>query len=90
MRVRRQDDVDRGHSVFMISWKNPGEEDRELGMEDYRTLGIMAALDAVTAGEILKRQFVEVVLAPEIARDRALIAMPLSLIGVVVASFSSL
>lgn len=39
--------VDRGHTVFMISWMNPGSEDRDLGMEDYRKLGIMEALDAI-------------------------------------------
>lgn len=41
--------VDHGHTVFMISWKNPGSEDRDLGLEDYRRLGIMAALDAISA-----------------------------------------
>ncbi len=40
--------VDQGHTVFMISWKNPGKEDRDLGMHDYIDSGLFAALTEVT------------------------------------------
>jgi polyhydroxyalkanoate synthase subunit PhaC len=40
--------VSQGHTVFMASWKNPTESDRNLGMDDYLRLGIRAAFDAVS------------------------------------------
>src|SRR3974390_1444726 len=41
--------VEHGFTVFAISWRNPGAEDRGAGFDDYRTLGVMAALDAISA-----------------------------------------
>ncbi len=41
--------VSRGHTVFMLSWKNPTAADRNLGMDDYLRLGLRAGLDAVHA-----------------------------------------
>ena len=39
--------VERGHTVFCVSWKNPGWDERDLGMDDYLQLGLYEALDAV-------------------------------------------
>ena len=41
--------VRRGRTVFVISWRNPGADLRDTSLEDYRVLGIMAAIDAVRA-----------------------------------------
>lgn len=41
--------VSQGHTVFVVSWKNPTAADRELGMDDYLRLGLREALDAVNA-----------------------------------------
>jgi polyhydroxyalkanoate synthase len=43
-----------GFTVFMVSWRNPGAEDRDLGMADYLSLGVMdalAAVETITGGE---------------------------------------
>ena len=37
-----------GFTVFMVSWTNPREMDRELSLEDYRREGFEAALDTVS------------------------------------------
>jgi len=37
-----------GFTVFMVSWMNPGAEDRALGMDDYLSLGVMDAVEATT------------------------------------------
>jgi polyhydroxyalkanoate synthase len=37
--------VQQGHTVLMLSWRNPHRGDRDLGMEDYLRRGVFAALD---------------------------------------------
>ena len=39
--------VEKGHTVFMISWKNPDAADRELSVADYVKLGFLDALEQV-------------------------------------------
>ncbi|EHJ91793.1 PHA/PHB synthase family protein [Vreelandella boliviensis] len=39
--------VDQGHTVFMISWRNPTEEDRDLRMDDYHQQGILDSLNVI-------------------------------------------
>jgi polyhydroxyalkanoate synthase subunit PhaC len=39
--------VSTGHTVFMISWRNPDASDRDLGLQDYLQMGVMEAMAAV-------------------------------------------
>lgn len=39
--------VDSGHTVFILSWKNPQSDDRELALEDYIKLGVLDAMNKI-------------------------------------------
>jgi len=40
--------VERGHAVFMISWRNPTAADRDISFDAYRTQGVMAAMNEIS------------------------------------------
>lgn len=39
--------VSKGHTVFIISWRNPGQEDRDLSFDSYINLGVLSCLTAI-------------------------------------------
>ncbi len=39
--------VEQGHTVYMMSWRNPDESERELSMDNYLQLGVLDAIAAV-------------------------------------------
>jgi polyhydroxyalkanoate synthase len=41
--------VGEGYTVFTISWRNPGAEARDVGLNDYLSHGLLAAFDEVRA-----------------------------------------
>ena len=41
--------VEQGHTVFTISWVNPTEKHRDIGMDDYLTEGVHQALDVIAS-----------------------------------------
>ncbi len=51
--------LEKGHTVFMVSWRNPNASDRDLGLNDYLKTGVMAAIDAVS--EIVPQRKIQAV-----------------------------
>ncbi|RVT96342.1 class I poly(R)-hydroxyalkanoic acid synthase [Rhodovarius crocodyli] len=41
--------IEQGHTVFCVSWVNPGEDCADKGFDDYMKEGVLAALDAIEA-----------------------------------------
>ncbi len=51
--------LEKGHTVFMVSWRNPNASDRDLGLNDYLKKGVMAAID--TVAQIVPQQKIQAV-----------------------------
>ncbi|MGD9813904.1 MAG: class I poly(R)-hydroxyalkanoic acid synthase [Hyphomonadaceae bacterium] len=47
--------VDKGHTVFLVSWVNPDEDMAEVGFEDYMREGVYEAVDAVCTAAAVDR-----------------------------------
>lgn len=47
--------LEQGHQVFMISWRNPDEQDRHLAIEDYLSSGVLAAMQAIRSVSAAER-----------------------------------
>ena len=47
--------VDQGHTVFIISWRNPDASDRDLKMQDYLSSGVLAAMAAAKTSSCAER-----------------------------------
>jgi polyhydroxyalkanoate synthase len=47
--------VQQGHTVYMLSWRNPTADDRDLTLDDYLRLGILDALRAIGAAHGVSR-----------------------------------
>jgi len=47
--------VNQGHTVFIISWRNPDASDRDLKMQDYLSTGVLAAMAAAKSRSGAKR-----------------------------------
>jgi polyhydroxyalkanoate synthase subunit PhaC len=41
--------VSKGHTVFMISWKNPNHKDSNLCFDDYINKGVISAIDVISS-----------------------------------------
>ncbi|MFT6389730.1 MAG: polyhydroxyalkanoate synthase [Cellvibrionaceae bacterium] len=41
--------VEQGHTVFLISWKNPTAEDADLGFNDYMKLSVIESLNVINS-----------------------------------------
>ncbi|WP_227368730.1 class I poly(R)-hydroxyalkanoic acid synthase [Halomonas sp. M20] len=39
--------TEQGHTVFLISWRNPGVEQRDITWADYMQMGLIQAMDAI-------------------------------------------